>query len=66
MGIVVDANKPDYVQGDFLVRRLMGADPATGTVAVGAEVRPGQVLRLHARDAVGADRDLHRALRLRM
>ena len=28
MGIVVDANKPDYVQGDFLVRGLVGADPA--------------------------------------
>ena len=27
MGIVVDANKPDYVQGDFLVRGLVGADP---------------------------------------
>ena len=30
MGIVVDGNKPDYVQGDFLVRGLVGADPATG------------------------------------
>src|SRR3954453_4483930 len=30
MGIVIDFNKPDYVQGDFLVRGLAGADPATG------------------------------------
>ena len=51
MGIVVDANKPDYVQGDFLVRGLVGADPATGKVAVAADVHPGQVVRLHARDA---------------
>ena len=29
VGIVVDSNKPDYLQGDFLVRGLVGADPAT-------------------------------------
>ena len=28
MGIVVDSNKPDYVQGDFLVRGLVGASVA--------------------------------------
>jgi small ligand-binding sensory domain FIST len=66
MGIVVDSNKPDYVQGDFLVRGLVGADPETGEVAVGTEVRPGQVVRLHARDASSADRDLHQALSVRM
>ena len=66
MGIVVDANKPEYVQGDFLVRGLMGADPATGQVAVAADVHPGQVVRLHARDAESADRDLREALSIRM
>ena len=66
MGIVVDTNKPDYVQGDFLVRGLVGADPETGQVAVAAEVRPGQVVRLHARDAESADRDLREALGVRM
>lgn len=66
MGIVVDVNKPDYVQGDFLVRGLAGADPATGQVAVAADVRPGQVVRLHARDAASADRDLREALGVRM
>jgi small ligand-binding sensory domain FIST len=66
MGIVVDTNKPDYVQGDFLVRGLVGADPATGKVAVAADVHPGQVVRLHARDADSADRDLRDALGIRM
>ena len=66
MGIVVDSNKPDYLQGDFLVRGLVGADPDTGQVAVAAEVRPGQVVRLHARDAESADRDLREALGVRM
>ena len=66
VGIVVDVNKPDYVQGDFLVRGLVGADPASGHVAVAASVHPGQVVRLHARDAVSADRDLREALGVRM
>ena len=66
MGIVVDVNKPEYVQGDFLVRGLVGADPDTGQVAVGTDVRPGQVVRLHARDAASADRDLREALSARM
>jgi small ligand-binding sensory domain FIST len=66
VGIVVDANKPEYVQGDFLVRGLVGADPSTGKVAVAADVHPGQVVRLHARDAVSADRDLREALQIRM
>ena len=62
VGIVVDSNKPDYLQGDFLVRGLVGADPETGQVAVAADVHPGQVVRLHARDAESADRDLREAL----
>jgi small ligand-binding sensory domain FIST len=66
VGIVVDSNKPDYLQGDFLVRGLVGADPETGQVAVAADVHPGQVVRLHARDAESADHDLREALSIRM
>lgn len=65
IGMVIDGGKPDYLQGDFLVRGLLGADPDTGALAVGVGVRPGQVVRLHARDAGSADRDLHEALALR-
>lgn len=62
LGLVVDANKPDYVQGDFLVRPLVGADSATGALAIGALPRVGQVVRLHVRDAESADRDLRDVL----
>jgi small ligand-binding sensory domain FIST len=62
LGIVIEGGKPEYGQGDFLVRGLLGADPATGAIAVGARVEPGQVVRLHARDAESADRDLQEAL----
>jgi small ligand-binding sensory domain FIST len=65
VGLVIDAGQPEYEQGDFLVRGLLGADPQEGSIAVGAEVRTGQILRLHARDARSADRDLRAALGLR-
>jgi small ligand-binding sensory domain FIST len=65
LGVVVEPNKPEYEQGDFLVRGLAGADAESGAIALAAEVRPGQVVRLHARDADGADRDLRDGLSLR-
>jgi len=66
IGLVVDGGRPEYGHGDFLVRQLIGADPVAGTLAVAAPVQPGQVLRLHARDAASADRDLQDQLRLRV
>ena len=65
IGIVIDGGKPEYEQGDFLVRGVLGADPASGAIVVGANVETGQVVRLHARDARSADADLRRELRLR-
>jgi small ligand-binding sensory domain FIST len=65
LGIVIDGGKPEYEQGDFLVRGVIGADPEAGTLTVGARVHEGTVVRLHARDAVSADRDLRAALGLR-
>ncbi len=66
IGMVIDSGKPEYQQGDFLVRGVLGADPDSGRLAVAATVRPGQVVRLHARDARSADEDLRGALRLRL
>ena len=66
LGVVIDGGKPEYEQGDFLVRGVIGADPEAGTVTVGAPVQEGTVVRLHARDAVSADRDLRAALGVRM
>ncbi|HEV7806913.1 MAG TPA: FIST N-terminal domain-containing protein [Solirubrobacteraceae bacterium] len=65
LGIVLERGRPDYLHGDFLVRSVLGGDPETGTIAVGAPISAGQVVRVHARDAASADRDLHDALGLR-
>jgi len=63
LGIVIDPAKPEYEQGDFLVRGVVGADTERGSIAIGEYVHPGQIVRLHARDAHSADRDLNEGLR---
>lgn len=66
IGIVIESGRPEYEQGDFLVRGVLGADRESRGIVVGASVHEGQVIRLHARDAQSADEDLRRALRLRV
>jgi small ligand-binding sensory domain FIST len=61
-GLVIDENRPEYDTGDFLMRGLLGADEATGALALGDTVRIGQTLRFFVRDAASADADLRRAL----
>jgi len=62
VGLVIDENQPEYETGDFLMRGLLGADEASGALALGDTVRVGQTLRFFVRDAASADADLRRAL----
>jgi small ligand-binding sensory domain FIST len=62
LGVVIDENRPDYERGDFLIRPIIGADQEAGTIAIGEQVRVGQTVRLHVRDADSADEDLREAL----
>ena len=62
VGLVIDENRPEYDTGDFLMRGLLGADEASGALALGDTVRVGQTLRFFVRDAASADADLRRAL----
>jgi small ligand-binding sensory domain FIST len=61
-GLVIDENRPEYDTSDFLMRGLLGADEATGALALGDTVRVGQTLRFFVRDAASADADLRQAL----
>lgn len=63
LGLVIDENQPEYERGDFLVRPIVGADPDSGSVAIGERVRVGQTVRMHVRDGAIADQDLREALR---
>jgi small ligand-binding sensory domain FIST len=62
VGIVVDEYREDYARGDFLVRNVIGADPETGSIAIGDYVRVGQTVQFHLRDAQSADEDLKELL----
>jgi small ligand-binding sensory domain FIST len=62
VGLVIDENQAEYGRGDYLIRGLVGADEDTGAIALGTDVRVGQTLRFHVRDARSADEDLVHAL----
>jgi small ligand-binding sensory domain FIST len=62
VGLVIDENKPEYGRGDYLMRAVLGADEETGAIAIGDQVRVGQTVRFHVRDASSADEDLRETL----
>ena len=57
-GLAASEYVMDLKRGDFLVRNLLGADPQTGAVAIGARARTGQTLQYQLRDKVTAHQDL--------
>lgn len=63
LGIQMHAGRSEYEHGDFLVRNLIGGDPETGALSIGAPVEPNQVVQFHLRDAHTASEDLGHALR---
>jgi small ligand-binding sensory domain FIST len=62
VGLVIDENRPEYRRGDYLMRAVLGADEGSGAIAIGEQVRIGQTLRFHVRDASSADEDLQETL----
>jgi small ligand-binding sensory domain FIST len=62
IGRVVDEHQAEFGRGDFLVRSVLQAAPAEGTVTVGDTLEVGQTVQFHVRDAACADEDLHELL----
>lgn len=58
VGVVIDESLHDFERGDFLIRSVMGADPESGAIAIGAEVDVGTTLQFQVRDASTASDDL--------
>jgi len=54
IGLVVNEYLADFHRGDFLIRNLLGAEPRSGVIAVGAFPRTGQTIQFQRRDAKGA------------
>jgi small ligand-binding sensory domain FIST len=62
IGLVVNEYLDEFHRGDFLVRQLIGGDPNSGVLAVGALPRAGQTMQFHRRDAAAATEDMDELL----
>lgn len=62
VGQAIDELKPEQRQGDFLVRNVVGIDPASGAIAIGDMVEVGQTVQFQVRDAESARQDLRAVL----
>jgi small ligand-binding sensory domain FIST len=62
IGLVVNEYLEDFHRGDFLIRNLLGGDPNSGVLAVGALPRMGQTIQFQRRDAAAASEDLDELL----
>ena len=62
IGLVVNEYLEDFHRGDFLVRNLLGGDPQSGVLAVGAMPRAGQTIQFQRRDAIAAAEDMSELL----
>ncbi|MHC4514177.1 MAG: FIST signal transduction protein [Planctomycetota bacterium] len=63
LGIAMDpfaAGEPTH--GDFLIRNMLGFDPNTGSLAVGALLSVGRSIQFHLRDGSTSDQDLRDVL----
>jgi small ligand-binding sensory domain FIST len=58
IGLVVNEYLENFHRGDFLVRNLVGADPNSGVLMVGAAPRTGQTMQFQRRDAAAATEDM--------
>jgi small ligand-binding sensory domain FIST len=58
IGVVIDEQQERFTRGDFLVRNVIGADRASGAIAIGDVVPVGATVQFHVRDAITADEDL--------
>jgi len=59
IGLVVNEYLEDFHRGDFLVRTLIGGDPNSGVLAVGALPRAGQTIQFQRRDPASASQDMN-------
>ena len=62
IGLVVNEYLDEFHRGDFLVRNLLGGDPNSGVLSVGALPRMGQTIQFQRRDAAAADEDMNELL----
>lgn len=55
---LVTQQREEYSHGDFLIRNIVGLDRNTGSIAVSAFLKPGDVVQFHVRDAESSTEEL--------
>jgi small ligand-binding sensory domain FIST len=63
LGVLTDELRTEIGPGDFLIRNIIGIDPSHGVLAVGEQLREGQTVQFHLRDAATSAEDLDKLLR---
>jgi small ligand-binding sensory domain FIST len=61
LGVAVDEYADAHLEGDYVLRPVIGVDRILGAVSIGEPVETGATVRFHMRDPEGASRQLHRA-----
>jgi small ligand-binding sensory domain FIST len=62
VGCVINEYQDKFERGDFLVRNILGLDHDSGSIAINDQIRVGQTVQFHVRDAATADEDLRALL----
>ncbi len=62
VGLEMKSDEVEFRPGDFLVRNIIGLDPDTGSIAIGALPKQWQVMQFLLRDSQTATADLTRLL----
>jgi len=62
LGLVMRERQERYRQGDFLIRNVIGSDPNTGALAIGALLEDHMIVQFHLRDAETSAGDLEELL----
>ena len=62
VGLAMNEYRDAFARGDFLIRNLIGVDPRSGAIAIGAEAQVGHTLQFQVRDARAADAELRQML----
>ena len=58
VGIVMNENQTNFRRGDFLIRNIVGFDPESGSLMVGALLKAGQTIQFQLRDCETSAEDL--------
>jgi small ligand-binding sensory domain FIST len=63
LGIVMNEYQDTFARGDFLISNVIGAGADEGSIVIASQVRVGQTVQFHVRDAEAADEDLVQLLK---